>query len=329
MYARFFPALSRRALICSLAMAAAAPCFAAQAEAFPTKPIKWTVGFPAGGGTDVLARTVGVELARQLKQQVVIDNRAGAAGMIAAEAVSHAAPDGYNLLTADVAILAFNPAIYPRIRYDAQKSFASVGLMGRFPILIAASPQSGIKNMDELMEQIRKGSMGYGTAGVGTPHHLAMEMLLGTTGTQADHVPYKGDAPALQDLAGGQIKVAALAPSLSLPFVKEGKLVPLAVTGDKRLAQLPQVPTLKELNLAQHAVYAWQGLVVPRDTAAERVRLISKALQASLANADVVRKLADLGMEAIPGTPEAMSTYVRQEQDRWGPIIKARGITNQ
>lgn len=323
-----FSSLSRRALLCTLALGAALPACAAPAEAFPTKPLKWTVGFPAGGGTDVLARTVGVELAKHLKQQVVIDNRAGAAGMIAAEAISHAAPDGYSLLTADVAILAFNPAIYPHIRYDAQKSFAAVGLMGRFPILIAASTQSGIQDMNALMEQIRKGGISYGTAGVGTPHHLAMEMLLGSTRTQSDHIPYKGDAPALQDLAGGQIKVAALAPSLSLPFVKEGKLVPLAVTGDKRLPQLPNVPTLKELNLAPQAVYAWQGLVVPRDTAPERVQLIAKALQTSLANPEVVRKLEELGMEAIPGTPEAMRTYVRQEQDRWGPIIKARGISN-
>ena len=321
--------LSRRALICTLALGAALPALAAAPEAYPTKPVKWTVGFPAGGGTDVLARTVGVELAKHLKQQVIIDNRAGAAGMIAAEAISHAAPDGYNLLTADVAILAFNPAIYSNIRYDAQKSFTSVGLMGRFPILIAASTQSGIKNMNELMDQIRKGGIGYGTAGVGTPHHLAMEMLLGNTQTQADHVPYKGDAPALQDLAGGQIKVAALAPSLSLPFVKEGKLVPLAVTGDKRLPQLPNVPTLKELNLSTQAVYAWQGLVVPKDTPADRVQLIAKSLQTSLANPDVVRKLEELGMEAIPSTPDAMTAYVRQEQDRWGPMIKARGITNK
>ena len=324
------PTLYRRALLGGLAVTALAfDIPAAAAEAYPTKPIKWTVGFPAGGGTDALARTVGVELGKRLNGQVIIDNRAGAAGMIAAEAISRAAPDGYNLLTADIAILAFNPAIYAPIRYDAQNSFAAVGLMARFPMLIAASPQSGIKNMGDLLAEIRKGGLGYGTAGVGTPHHIAMEQLLNTSQLQAEHIPYKGDAPALQDLAGGQIKVAALAPSLSLPFVSDGKLVPLAVTGDKRLPQLPQVPTLLELNLARQPIYAWQGLVAPAGTPPERIGKLSQELQQSLKNPEVVRKLEDLGMEPIASTPEAMTAYVRKEQALWGPFIKARGITNK
>lgn len=324
------PSIYRRAFLGGLAIAAlAAAVPAASAEAYPTKPVKWTVGFPAGGGTDALARTVGAELGKRLSAQVVIDNRAGAAGMIAAEAISRAAPDGYNLLTADIAILAFNPAVYSPIRYDAQNSFAAVGLMARFPMLIAASPQSGIKNMAELLAEIKKGGLGYGTAGVGTPHHIAMEQLLSTSQLQAEHIPYRGDAPALQDLAGGQVKVAALAPSLSLPFVSEGKLVPLAVTGEKRLPQLPQVPTLLELHLAQQPVYAWQGLVVPAGTPAERIGKLSQELQQSLKNPEVVRKLEDLGMEPISSTPEAMTAYVRKEQALWGPFIKARGISNK
>ena len=172
-------------------------------------------------------------------------------------------------------------------------------------------------------------NLGYGTAGVGTPHHIAMEQLLNTSQLQAEHIPYKGDAPALQDLAGGQIKVAALAPSLSLPFVSDGKLVPLAVTGDKRLPQLPQVPTLLELNLARQPIYAWQGLVAPAGTPPERIGKLSQELQQSLKNPEVVRKLEDLGMEPIASTPEAMTAYVRKEQALWGPFIKARGITNK
>lgn len=319
----------RRALLASLALAPLALSLPSHADTYPAKPIKWTVGFPAGGGTDVLARTVGAELGKRLNTQLIIENRAGAAGMIAAEAIARAAADGHNLLTADIAILALNPAIYHPIRYDAQRSFAAVGLMARFPILIAASTQSSIKSTEDLLAEIKKGGFGYGTAGIGTPHHLAMELLLGTSHAQAEHIPYKGDAPALQDLAGGQIKAAALAPSLSLPFAQEGKLVPLAVTGDKRLPQLPQVPTLLELGLAQQPIYAWQGLVAPAGTPSDRIDRLSQELQHSLKAPEVTRKLEELGMETIASTPEAMSAYVRKEQALWGPFIKARGISNK
>jgi len=321
--------LLRSVLAAGTLTASGLPLARAQGAAWPQRPIKLVVPYPAGSSPDVVARLLAGQMEKALGQPIVIDNRAGAAGMIAAEAISRAAPDGYNLLTADIAILAFNPAVYSPIRYDAQNSFAAVGLMARFPMLIAASPQSGIKNMADLLAEIKKGGLGYGTAGVGTPHHIAMEQLLNTSQLQAEHIPYRGDAPALQDLAGGQIKVAALAPSLSLPFVSEGKLVPLAVTSEKRLPQLPQVPTLLELHLAQQPVYAWQGLVVPAGTPAERIGKLSQELQQSLKNPEVVRKLEDLGMEPISSTPEAMAAYVRKEQALWGPFIKARGISNK
>lgn len=313
----------------SVSMAALLCVPAAHAESYPNKPIKWTVGFPAGGGSDVLARTVAMEMGKRLNSQVIIENKAGAAGMIAAESILHAPADAYSLLTADVAILAFNPAIYPKIRYDAEKSFDAVGLMARFPILIATSPASGIKSMADLVAYMRTNSVGYGTAGVGTPHHLALEMLLASTKLKAEHIPYKGDAPALQDLAGGQIKLAALAPSLSLPFVKEGKLVALAVTSEKRLPQLPNVPTLKELSMSTDAVYAWQGLVVRKGTSPERVQKLSESMQASLKDPAVIGKLAELGMESVPSTAEEMRSYVQKEQERWWPMIKARGISSQ
>lgn len=316
-------------LLKALSVAALFSVSAANAETYPNKPIKWTVGFPAGGGSDVLARTVAVEMSKRLNNQVIIENKAGAAGMIAAESIARAPADAYSLLTADVAILAFNPAIYSKIRYDAQQSFDTVGLMARFPILIATSPASGIKSMADLVTYMRTNNIGYGTAGVGTPHHLAVEMLLTSTKLKAEHIPYKGDAPALQDLAGGQIKLAALAPSLSLPFVKEGKLVALAVTSDKRLPQLPNVPTLKELSMSTDAVYAWQGLVVRKGTAPDRIQKLSESMQASLKDPAVISKLAELGMESVPSNAEEMRSYVQKEQERWWPMIKARGISSQ
>jgi tripartite-type tricarboxylate transporter receptor subunit TctC len=317
--------IHRRAIL--IGVAASLACTAAFTQSYPDKPLRWVVGFPAGGGTDVLARTVGTQMATQMKQQVIVDNRAGAAGMIAAETVARAPGDGYTLLSADIAILAFNPAIYQKIRYDSLTDFAPVGLMARFPLLITTHPASGIKSIQQLVADGRKANqLSYASAGVGTPHHLAMEVMLSTTGATAQHVPYKGDAPALQDVAGGQVPLAVVAPSLALPFVKGGKLVALAVTAEKRLPQLPNVPTLKELGYAPAGVYAWQGLVVPRATPAPVVAALSKELQAALAMPAVRQKLVDLGMEAIPSTPLEMKRHIVSEKRFWEPVISERNI---
>lgn len=320
---------ARRSLtLCLGAVLCGASLPALSADNFPAKPIRWVVGFPAGGGTDVLARTVGAQLTEQLKQQVIIDNRPGAAGMLAAETVAHAPADGYTVLTGDIAILTFNAALYQKIRYDALRDFAPVALMARFPVIVATHPNSGISSMQQLVAEAKKanGHVNYGSAGVGTPHHLAMELVGATSGAAMTHVPYKGDAPALQDLAGGLIAAAVLAPSLSLPYFRAGKLRPLAVSSDTRLPQLPNVPTLKELGLATAGVYAWQGLVVPKATAAADVAFLSAQIQRALAVPAVRQKLEDLGMEAIPSNATLMERHVRDEKAFWEPLIKARNI---
>lgn len=317
--------INRRTFTMAAATAFTAPL--AMAQNYPGKPIRWVVGFPAGGGTDVLARTVAAQLSIQLGQQVIVDNKPGAAGMIAAESVAHAEPDGYTLLTADIAILALNPAIYPKIRYDALADFADIGLMARFPLLIATHPGSGIKSIQQLAAEARKTpSFSYGSAGMGTPHHMAMEVLLSSTGGNAQHVPYKGDAPALQDLSGGQLPIAVLSPSLSLPFVKDGRLVPLAVTSDKRMTQMPNVPTLKELGYAPAGIYAWQGLVAPKQTPSAVIATLSLEMRKAIAQPAVGQKLADLGMEAASSDPTDMDRHVRSEMAYWDRLIKTRGI---
>lgn len=294
---------------------------------YPTKPVRWVVGFPAGGGTDVLARTVAGPMSTALGQQFVVDNRAGAAGMIAAEAVTRAEPDGYTLLTADIAILAINPAVYSKVRYDPVADFVSVGLMARFPLLIATHPSSGIKSLQQLVESANTDTaFNYGTAGVGTPHHMAMEVLLSTAKVKAQHVPYKGDAPALQDLAGGQIPLAVVSPSLAMPFVKEGRLVPLAVTSEKRMSQLPNVPTLKELGYAPIGIYAWQGIVAPKGTPAQVVSTLSQHMRQVVQQPAVQQKLAELGMEPIGSDGAEMDRYVREQIAFWSPLIRSRGI---
>lgn len=322
---------ARRSLVLCLGAAllgSSAAALAAAPDNYPVKPIRWVVGFPAGGGTDVLARMVGAQITEQIKQSVLIDNRPGAAGMLAAETVARAPADGYTVLTGDIAILTFNGALYQKIRYDALKDFTPIALMARFPMIVATHSASGIQTMQQLVADAKKhdAKVSFGSAGVGTPHHLAMELVGATTGATMTHVPYKGDAPALQDLVGGQIPVAVLAPSLSLPYFRNGKLRPLAVSSESRLPQLPDVPTLKELGFASTAVYAWQGLVAPKGTPPAMVEYLSSQAQQALSIPAVRQKLADLGMEPIPGDAAQMDRHIRAEKAIWEPLIKSRGI---
>lgn len=318
--------LRRRDFNLGLGLSLSATGVWAAADDYPNRPVRWVVGFPAGGGTDVLARTVGARLATQLGQTVYVENKAGAGGMLAAEHVASSAADGYTVLTGDIAIMVFNRALYPKVRYDPLGDFQPVGLMARFPVVIATHPQSGISSLEQFIAVARRGQASYGSAGVGTPHHLAMELLLSKAGLNAVHVPYRGDAPALQDLAGGMVPVAVLAPSLSLPYFRTQKLRALAVTSEHRLPQLPDVPTLTELGWVAGGIYAWQGMVAPKKTSSAAVERLSRELRAVLAQPDVRSKLEDLGMEVTPSEGPTMVAHIQAEQARWDPVIRSRGI---
>ena len=309
-----------------LSMGLSATGALAAVDDYPNKPVRWVVGFPAGGGSDVLARTVGARLATQLGQSIYVENKAGAGGMLAAEHVASSVADGYTVLTGDIAIMVFNRVLYPKVRYDPLGDFQPVGLMARFPVVIATHPQSGITSIEQFTSAARRGQASYGSAGVGTPHHLAMELLLAMAGLDAVHVPYRGDAPALQDLAGGMVPVAVLAPSLSLPYFRSQKLRALAVSSEQRLPQLPDVPTLAELGLVSGGVYAWQGMVAPKKTPKAAVERLSRELRAALAQPEVRTKLGELGMEVMASDGPTMVAHVQAEQARWDPVIKSRGI---
>lgn len=317
----------KETLRCLIALTACMSSTYSWGADYPEKTVKWVVGFPPGGGTDILARTISAELSKELKQQFVVENKVGAGGAIAAQSVSREKADGYTLLTADIAILALNPAIYKTLQYNAQSDFIPIGLMAQFPLLIATHPTSGIKSMGDLVEQGKKtAGVDYGSAGIGTPHHVAMEAMLATTAASAQHVPYKGDAPAMQDLLGGQLPVAVLAPSLALPSVLEGKLVPLAVTSERRLPQLPDVPTLLELGYSNAPVYAWQGLVAPKGTPARAVDTLSGALKTALAKPEVQERLTMLGMEPLDANPASMTDHVAKQQAFWKQLITSRNL---
>jgi tripartite-type tricarboxylate transporter receptor subunit TctC len=318
-------ALSRRALMLG-ALAAAAG--GARAQAWPTKPLRWIVGYPAGGGTDYLARTIGAQMGAQLGQQMVIDNRAGAGAIIGADAAAHAPADGYTVFTADNGVLVYNPALYKKLPYDPSRDFAPVGLMARAPLLIAAAPNAGLRDAADLLAKLKAhpGKLNYASPGNGSPHHLAMELFKHATGTFAVHVPYRGAAPALQDVMAGQVPLMMVDTSSAMPAIKSGKLHPLVMLSAKRIAQLPEVPTMAEMGYKEVEAYAWQGLVVPAATPKDVVQRLSTEMQAALGHAEVRRKLAEAAWEPVPSDANLMAVYTLAETRKWHKLIRERNI---
>lgn len=292
------------------------------------KPVRWIVPYPAGGGSDFLARTLGAQLAVQLNQPVVIENRPGAATMIGAEAVAKSTPDGLTWLSADNGTLVFNSALYKKLPYDPERDFAPVGLMARFPLILVANPASGFKTAGDLLAAAKAapGKLSYASPGAGSPHHLAMELLKQQTGAYIVHIPYRGAAPAVQDVLGNQVPVMVVDTAVGMPHIKAGKLVPLGVATRERLPALPQVPTLEEQGIKDAEVYAWQGLVLPAATPAEVQQRLGIELQKALRHAEVAKKLRDFGLEPVGANGEQLAAFTRAERARWHGLIKQRGL---
>lgn len=316
-----------RALLAAGALAAL-PSLRAQTT-FPTRPIKWIVPYPAGGGSDFLARTVGEQLQKQMSQPVVIENRPGAATMIGAEAVARAPADGYTVLTVDNGTLVFNAALYRKMPYDPVKDFAPIGLMARFPLILVANPASGYKSAKDLVAaaKAQPGQLSYASVGAGSPHHLAMELVKQQADLYVLHIPYRGAAPAVQDVLGNQVPVMVIDTAVGLPHIRSGKLVALGVLSRQRLPALPNVPTLEEQGIRETEVYAWQGMVVPAATPRDIVMRLSNELSRAISTPEVNRKLQDFGLEPTPSTPEQMAAFVKAETERWHALIKRRGLT--
>lgn len=316
----------RRALgallgLASLAMAAT-PTFA-QSD----RPIEWVVGYAAGGGSDVLARTIAEQLSKNLNRPILVTNKPGAATNIAAEYVARSKDYGNILFTADFATLAANPGLFAKLPYDVEKDFAPVGMLARFPLLLTVAPSVPAKDFQAFSAWAKtQGSVSYGSAGLGSPHHLAGELLRERSGLNLVHVPYRGAAPAAVDLLGGQIPAGILDTATVLQYLESGKLHAVGVASPQRIPRAPNVPTLAEQGLDGFEAYAWQGLVVPSGTPDAFVNDVAKALQSALASGPVKERLAALGLEAMPGTPQDMDTYVRTERRKWMDLIKANNI---
>jgi tripartite-type tricarboxylate transporter receptor subunit TctC len=299
----------------------------AHAASWPERSVQWIVPYPAGGGSDVIARLVAVDFEKSLGQRVIIENKPGAATIIGATQIANAKPDGYLFGTADSGTLAYNPSLYSNLQYDPSK-FTYIGGLARFPLMLAVNESSPFKTVDDVIQAARKtpGKLTSSSAGTGSPHHLAMEMFNQRANVQLINVPYKGAAPALQDLIGGQVSLGFVDSASALSNIKAGKLRVLAVATPERIALLPDVPTMAESGVGDFTAYAWQGLVGPADMPADVVNKLSADLKTAVTSQNVDGKIRAMGVEPMPMTPQEFKDYADSQRAQWASVIKAANI---
>jgi tripartite-type tricarboxylate transporter receptor subunit TctC len=302
----------------------------AQGQVYPAKPVRLVVPYPAGGGTDFFARAVGAQLATQLGQPVVVENKPGAATIVGTQEVVKSPADGYTLLLGDTATFAVNPSLYKKLPYDPVKDLAPVTMTGRFALLLVVNPSKlAAGSVNDLVEIAKKapGKIDFASPGPGSPHHLAMEMFKQRTGTQFTHVPYKGAGPAIQDLLGGQVPLMFLDLAAGAPQIKSGKPKALAVASDKRIAALPDLPTVSEAGIAGFEAWAWQALAVPAGTPRDVIAKLNAEFRKAMAVPELRQKLVDAGIDPLQSSPEDASAYMRSESIKWAKVISEGKIT--
>ena len=307
------------------ALVAMATCAAAQT--YPTKPIRLVVPFPPAGTTDILAREVGQRLSEVLGQPVVIDNRPGAAGNIGSDLVAKAAPDGYTLLMCTVSSHAINPGLYSKLPYDHIKDFAPIALVARVPNVLEVTPSLPVKTVADLIKLAKEkpGQINFASSGSGTSIHLSGELFKTMAGVDMVHVPYKGSAPALVDLVGGQVQVMFDNLPSSLQQIKAGKLRAVAVTSAQRAPALPDVPTIAESGLPGFEATSWFGVLAPARTPPEIIKRLNAEIDKWLQSPEAKEKLLAQGALPAGGSPEEFAAYIRAETDKWAKVIKASG----
>ncbi|KIQ27700.1 ABC transporter substrate-binding protein [Variovorax paradoxus] len=312
--------------IAALSLAAAA---AAGAQTFPAKPIRWIVPYAAGGGSDFLARTVAQTLSTQVAQPVLVDNKPGGNTALAAAETARAPADGYTLLSADNGTLVFNPALYKSLTYSPTKDLAPVTLMGKFPMILVVGANSDFASAKDFIAKAkaRPGGINYASAGAGSPHHLAMELLKVEAGLFMVHVPYRGAAPALADVVGGQLPAMMVDLAAGAGFIKGGKVRALAVANPTRLPQLPDVPTFAELGYKNVEAAALVGVVVPSATPPEVVNTLNRQIVAAINEPSVRTRMIDFGVEPVGNTPAQYTALLKSETERWHKLIRDLKIT--
>ena len=298
----------------------------AQTQTWPAKPIRMILAFPPGGPTDIVSRVLAQKLGEQLGQQVLVDNKPGAGGNIGAELASKAPNDGYTIFYNTSAIV-INPALYGRASYDTLKDFVPVVLTAAIPMVLVLNPAVPAKNMKEFVDLVKSkpGQFNYSSSGSGTITHLASAMLSAQMALSTQHVPYKGSAPGLVDLAAGQTQFMTDTINTALPYIKDGRLRAIAVTSARRSQVLPDLPTFNESGLPGFDAAAWQGVVVPAGTPAEIVTRLNAEINKAMQDAGVRARLAGQGADVLGSTPAEYAAYIRAEMPRWARAIKESG----
>ena len=320
MWARFSAAL----IVMALAPAAAS-------QDYPAKPVRFVVGFTAGGATDVAARIVAQRLTESLGRTFVVDNRPGASGMIGAELVAKSPPDGYTLLVAPQTSQAVAPSLYPKIPYDPVRDFAPITVIASSPLLLAVHPSVPVKTMKELiaLAKAQPGQLTFGSGGAGTAPHMTGELVNLLMGVKMVHVPYKGEAPGVRDLLAGQITLMFSTLPPLLPHVQAGKLRGIAVTSLKRPSTVPDIPTVAESGYSGFDVAAWFGLFAPAGTPREIVNKLHAEVVRVISQPDVREKIAVQGLFVVANTPDEFAAFLKAEIARWAKVVKESGAKSE
>ena len=300
----------------------------AQSGNFPQKPVRIVVPYTTGGSNDVIARLLAQQLQDAWGQAVVVENKPGAAGNIGASDIARSTPDGYSLLLTNINIVSMNPGLIANMPFDPQRDFSPISLLGATSLALVVHPSVPVSNVRELVELARKepGRLNYASSGNGSPQHMSAEMFRAMTNTNLTHVPYRGAAPAISDLLAGQVQMTIGVVNQLIPHIRAGKLKALGVTSRKRLAQLPDTPTLDEAGVPGYESEIWLGLAAPAGTPSAIVELINRAVSKAMSAPEVVSKLQAQGIDVLLSTPEQMRQRGLDDLKRWGDIIRTAGI---
>jgi len=323
--------MNRRHWIATAFVVLSVPAWPALAQSWPDRPIKLIVTFPAGGGADFVGRALAPKLTEALGQSVVVDNRGGANGAIGNAAVSHAAPDGYTLLLGAAGALTIAPHLYDKLDFDTFRDYVPVSLVGSSPFVLAVNPSVPAKSVAELtaLAKANPGKLNAGSSGTGGAPHLALELYKSIAGVQIVHVPYKGLAPAITDLLGGQVQVLFADVGLIAPHLKAGTLRALAVTGAQRTPALPDLPTMQEAGVPGYTAGTWYGVLAPAGTPSAIVNRLNAEIDKALAAPQLRAQFAEQSVNTAGGRPEDFAALIRQDYDKWGKLIREANIKSE
>jgi tripartite-type tricarboxylate transporter receptor subunit TctC len=318
----------RKGFLVAVLMAVAMLAPAANAQPYPTRPITLIVPFPPGGSTSVMARIVAERMSATIGQQIVVDNRGGAGGTIAARAFVHAPPDGYTIFLGYSGTISIAPSMYPNVGFDPRKDFAPIGMIGSAPAVLVVHPSFQPRTAAELiaLAKAKPGEINFGSAGIGTLTHIAAELFISMAKIKLLHIPYKGSGPVLADLLGGHIPMSFTPIPVAHSHVAAGTLRALAVTSVKRSTLLPEVPTVAETGLPGYEAVLHYGLLAPAGTPRPLIDKLNKELRAALDSDEVRKRMATEGAEPLPSTPEEYAADIDQEEKKWSKVVKEAGI---